>query len=84
MDFTSKPDSNSRFEMIYFGKFHSESDIIIYVPEIRILMVKYYQLLTLDNLITTFRISIQDKPIDKCSVNDADHKINKPCNESAH
>jgi glyoxylase-like metal-dependent hydrolase (beta-lactamase superfamily II) len=28
---------DTSFEMIYFGKFHSNSDILIYVPEIRVL-----------------------------------------------
>jgi cyclase len=30
---------NTTFEMIYFGKFHSISDILIYVPEIKIIFV---------------------------------------------
>ncbi len=30
---------DTTFEMIYFGKFHSNSDIVIYVPEIRIIFI---------------------------------------------
>jgi flavorubredoxin len=30
---------DTTIEMIYFGKFHSNSDILIYVPEIRILFI---------------------------------------------
>jgi glyoxylase-like metal-dependent hydrolase (beta-lactamase superfamily II) len=30
---------NTTFEMIYFGKFHSNSDILIYVPEIQVLFI---------------------------------------------
>jgi flavorubredoxin len=30
---------NTTFEMIYFGKFHSNSDILIYVPEIQVIFI---------------------------------------------
>ena len=30
---------DTTFEMIYFGKFHSNSDIVIYVPEIRTVFI---------------------------------------------
>jgi glyoxylase-like metal-dependent hydrolase (beta-lactamase superfamily II) len=30
---------DTTFEMIYFGKFHSNSDIVIYVPEIRLIFI---------------------------------------------
>lgn len=30
---------HTTIEMIYFGKFHSDSDILIYVPEIRVLFI---------------------------------------------
>jgi len=30
---------DTTFEMIYFGKFHSNSDVVIYVPEIRVIFI---------------------------------------------